>query len=78
MVKFYGNIYRPEHMPAYIQAIVAQSNRYKNLSREQKLQFAKDAYHYFLQKTDIQKIPDLLVDPILRKLGNWMLKELIL
>ncbi|MGE0670591.1 MAG: hypothetical protein AB7O89_06625 [Parachlamydiales bacterium] len=77
MISFYGAIYKPEKMPAYIGAIVAESNRYKNLNAEQKLNFAKNAYGYFVQKSDVEQVPDLLVDPILNILGNWILAELI-
>lgn len=77
MIQFYGSIYKPEKMPAYIQAVVAESNRYKNLNAQQKLQFAQNAYGYFLEKSDVEQVPDLLVDPILDVLGDWMLAELI-
>lgn len=77
MISFYGPIYKPEQMPAYIQAVVAESNRYKNLSPEQKRAFAQNVYEYFLQKSNVEQVPDILIDPILRVLGNWMLAELI-
>jgi hypothetical protein len=77
MISFYGPIYKPEQMPAYIEAIVAESNRYKDLNPEQKLNFAKNAYGYFVQKSDVEQVPDLLIDPILNILGNWILAELI-
>ncbi|MBS0652136.1 MAG: hypothetical protein JSR39_01275 [Verrucomicrobia bacterium] len=77
MINFYGPIYKPEKMPAYIQAVVAESNRYKNLNAQQKLHFAQNAYGYFLEKSDVDQVPDFFVDPILNVLGDWMLAELI-
>ena len=77
MIQSTGSTLHPVHLPANIVTIVAQCNRYTDLTDDQKCTCATTMYADFLQKTDTFLMPDFLIDPILDKLGNALIQELL-
>lgn len=59
--------------PHYIGAI----SRYSGLSNDEKSSEAKQMYHYFIANTDFHYLPDFLLDPIVEKLGNALIDEIL-
>ena len=77
MTDIWGTTLKVEEFPLYLNAIVSEACRYRELSRDEKLAVAKELYAQFLYRTDTEKFPDFLVDPLLEQLGDWVLSELI-
>ncbi len=64
-------------LPKWINEIALEVNRYHQISTEEKVVCGKSIYNRFIDRTDTVNLPDFLVDPIVKQLGNSLLEEVL-
>ncbi|MGE3534665.1 MAG: hypothetical protein AB7H48_07520 [Parachlamydiales bacterium] len=64
-------------LPMWINAIALEADRYHQISAEEKIACGRAIYNDFIDQTNTAYLPDLLVDPILKQLGNSLIEEVL-